>query len=64
MTPLEWTMRVMEIRRCPYIATEEDVVKLGGTPETKDTEAILSLTDNYFMSLYCKKSKKEGEASV
>jgi hypothetical protein len=64
MTPLEWTMRVLEIRRCPYMATEEDIVKLGGKPEAKDIESVISLTDDYFMTLYSKPGPKEGEKSV
>ena len=64
MTPLEWTIRVMEIRRCPFLATEEDIVRLGGKPEGKDVESILGLTDDYFMTLYCKPALKEGEKNV
>jgi hypothetical protein len=46
------------------MATEEDIVKLGGKPEAKDIESVLSLTDDYFMTLYSKPGFKEGEKSV
>jgi hypothetical protein len=46
------------------MATEEDIVKLGGKPDGKDPESILSLTDDYFMSLYSKPGPKQGDKDV
>lgn len=49
---IEWTMRVLEIRREPNWVSEEEIIKLGGDPTKKDAESILCLTDSYFMRIY------------
>jgi hypothetical protein len=48
---MEWTMRVMEIRKNPDCATPEDIIKLGGNPEGLDAAKIADLTDNFFLGL-------------
>ncbi len=52
MNALEWTYRVLEIRRCPYGVSEEEIVRLGGDPQKSDPESILVLTDRFFSGLY------------
>jgi len=49
---IEWTMRVLEIRREPHYVSEEEIIKLGGDPNKKDIESILCLTDAFFMKIY------------
>jgi hypothetical protein len=57
MNALEWTYRVMEIRRCPHDVSEEEITRLGGDPQKNDPESILELTDKFFSVLY---SPQEG----
>lgn len=61
MHDIEWTMRVLEIRREPNWVTEEEIIKLGGNPGNKDVESILGLTDNFFLKIY---NKTEAEAKL
>ena len=61
MHDIEWTMRVLQIRREPYYVSEEEIVKLGGDPTNKDVESILCLTDNFFLKIY---NKTDAEAKL
>lgn len=61
MNDIEWTMRVLEIRREPHWVSDEEIVKLGGDPFKKDVESILCLTDNFFLKIY---NKTEADAKL
>jgi hypothetical protein len=49
---MDWTFRVMEIRRNPAEALPEEIQKLGGEPDCKDFKLIAELTDNFFLGVY------------
>jgi hypothetical protein len=61
MHDIEWTMRVLEIRKEPHWISEEEIVKLGGDPAKKDAESILGLTDSFFLKIY---NKTDAEAKL
>ena len=48
---LDWTMRVMEIRKDPSSAKPDEIKRLGGTGTESDLNEILILTDDFFMGL-------------
>lgn len=48
---LDWTIRVMEIRKDPSSANPEEIVRLGGNSTEKDLNEILNLTDTFFTGL-------------